>query len=375
MNREMTRRAALGAALLTGGMALVWTVGQITAAPDSLASTEARAVLELLPQDVAAVELRQLSRRVQFTGALEPRDWTEVKAQISGQLQEVSVRSGEAVKRGQLLARLDAREFRSRLADKRAALAGAQAQLELSKKKRESTRAMRERELVSQIDLDGAESNYRVSRANVDSLKAQLEQATKALEDCEIRSPLDGVVAERSAQPGAAVTPASELFTVMDLSTLELTALVPAGDIPAVRIGQEVEFKVEGFAGRSFTGTVERINPATEPGSRSIAIYVSVANPGGDLRGGMFAQGSLLVAETAASMVVPAAAVHDDAGSAYVYRIAADVIERRNVEVQTNDAATGTVAIASGLETGDRVVVGNLVNLEAGTPVRVTAAK
>jgi membrane fusion protein, multidrug efflux system len=373
MNREWTRRLPLAAAVLTGIVALVATVGRITAAPDSLASTETRAVLELLPQDVAAVELRQLSRRVPLTGTLEPRDWTEVKAQITGQIQEVGVRSGESVQRGQLLARLDAREFRSRLADKRAALAGAEAQLELARKKRESTRAMHERELVSEIDLESAESNFRVSRSNVESLRAQVEQATKALEDTEIRSPLDGVVAERQAQPGAAVTPASELFTVMDLATLELTALVPASDIPAVRIGQEVEFRVEGFAERSFTGTVERINPATEPGSRSIAIYVSVANSAGELRGGMFAQGSLLVAESAAAKVIPAGAVHEESGSAFVFRIAGDAVERRNVEVQTRDEATGTVAIGAGLETGDRVVVGNLVNLEAGAPVRIAA--
>jgi RND family efflux transporter MFP subunit len=271
-----------------------------------------------------------------------------------------------------VLARLDARDLNARLADKRASLAGAKAQLELSSRKRQTTRAMFERELVAQMELDSAESAYRVAEAAVRSLDAQVEQARKAVADCEIHSPLDGVVAERSAQIGSAVTPGSKLFTVMDLSTLELTALVPASDIPAVQVGQQVTFQVEGFGARSFSGTVDRINPSTEPGSRSIAVYVQIANQAGELRGGMFAQGSLRIAESADAPVIPASALHEEAGATFVYRIEGDRLARRPVEVSIRDAATGTVAIASGLDAGDRVIVSALANLQAGTAVRVT---
>jgi len=376
MSRVPTRRLALlGAAPLLGTNCVSLTQGSITAAPGPGRGVALPMVLELLPQDVATVEVRALSHRVPLTGTLEPRDWTEIKPQIAGQIQEVAVRAGDAVTRGQRLARLDAREFRSRLADKQAALAGARAQLELAEKNRESMRAMRERELVAQIDLDGAESTYRVNLASVQSLEAQVEQARKAVDDCEIRSPLDGSVAERSVQPGSTVTPSSALFTVVDLATLELAALVPASDIPSVRIGQEVVFRVEGFAEQSFTGTVERINPMTEPGSRSIALYVSVPNADGALKGGMFAQGALLIAERAGANVLPATAVHEETGAAFVYRIASDTLERRSVVIDVRDAATGLVSVAAGLEPGDRVVLGDLENLEPGMAVRVTAQR
>ena len=106
---------------------------------------------------------------------MQPRDWTEVKAQSAGEIASVSVRSGESVKRGQVLARLDARDLKARLADKRAALAGARAQLELATRKRDTTRAMFARDLVAQMELDSAESAYRVSEASVASLQAQVE--------------------------------------------------------------------------------------------------------------------------------------------------------------------------------------------------------
>ena len=360
--------------MLVLALALVaWGVQRAGVDAVGLAPTAQGPVLELLPQDVATVEVRSLSRRVPITGTVQPRDWTEVKAQIAGQIDEVKVRSGESVKRGQLLARLDAREFASRLADKRAALAGARAQLELNATKRDTTRAMFQRELVARMELDAAESAFRVSAANVESLKAQVEQARKAVEDAEIRSPLDGVVSERGAQVGSAVTPGSKLFTVMDLSTLELTALVPASDIPAVQVGQEVTFQVEGFGERSFSGTVERINPATEPGSRSIAIYVQIENSGRELRGGMFAQGSLRIAESADARVIPGAAVREENGEQFVYRIDGDRLARQPVEVAIRDAATGLVGVGSGLEAGDRVIVSALANLRPGTAVRITA--
>lgn len=369
----LERPLRLGSVLALALLAVVaWTLSGGSTDAVGLGSGTPTPALELLAQDVATVEVRALSRRVPITGTVQPRDWTEVKAPIAGEIAAVEVRSGDGVKRGQLLARLDARDLGARLADKRASLAGARAQLALSGRKRDTTRAMFERDLVAKMDLDSAESAYRVSEANVASLEAQLEQARKALSDAEIRSPLDGVVAERNAQVGAAVTPGNPLFTVMDLSTLELTALVPASDIPSVRVGQTVEFQVEGFGERSFAGTVQRINPSTEPGSRSIAIYVEIANAAGELRGGMFAQGSLVIAESAAAKVIPASAVHEEAGETFVYRIEGDRLARRSVEVAIRDAASGSLAVASGLEAGDRVIASALANLQNGTPVRIT---
>jgi membrane fusion protein, multidrug efflux system len=371
LERPLRIGAAVGLAL---GLFVVLALALGRGASDAvgLGSAAQTPALELLEQDVATVEVRPLSRRVPITGTVEPRDWTEVKAQIGGEIASVAVRSGESVKRGQVLARLDARDLKARLADKRAALAGARAQLELSSRKRDTTRAMFARELVAQMELDSAESAYRVSEASVRSLQAQVDQASKAVEDSEIRSPLEGVVAERSAQVGSAVTPGSKLFTVMDLSTLELTALVPASDIPSVRVGQEVDFQVEGFGERSFSGSVERINPSTEPGSRSIAIYVQIANAAGELRGGMFAQGSLRIAESAEAKVIPESALHEEGGKAFVFLIEGDRLARREVEVAVRDATSGRVGVASGLEAGDRVIVSALANLQTGTPVRVT---
>jgi len=356
--------------ILTGG---VWVLQSGGSDAVAIVTAEQANVLELLEQDVAKVEVRALSRRIPLTGNVEPRDWTEVKAQVTGEIAQVMVRPGETVKRGQVLARLDARELRARMADRKASLSGARAQLALAEKKRDAMRAMFERGVVSQMELDTALSTYDVNAASVASLQAQLDQASKALGDTEIHSPLDGVVSERVAQVGSVVTSGAKLFTVVDLATLELEALVPATDIPDVRVGQEVTFQVEGFGERAFMGVVERINPSTQPGSRSIAIYVYIENAQGDLKGGMFAQGSLQIAKSADAKVIPAAALREEGGKSFVYRITGDKLVRQDVEVGIRDTAAGVVEIGWGLEAGDRVITSALVNLQPGTTVRIAS--
>jgi membrane fusion protein, multidrug efflux system len=329
-------------------------------------------VLELLPQDVAAVAVQPLRRVVPLTGTLQALEQSEVKAQIAGEIEKVEVRAGQSVKRGDVLARLDSRDAAARAADRRAARAAGKAQLELARKKRDIMKTLRDRDLVAQAQLDDMESSFRVNEANLASQQAQLDQAAKALEDTVVRSPIDGTVSERVAQPGTAVMVNAKLFTVIDLSTLELSALVPASDIPSVQLGQTVAFQVEGFGEQRFGGTVERVNPATEPGSRSIAVYVKIANPERALRVGMFAQGSLLVAEDPTARVIPESALRQDGDQAFVYRIQGETLERRPVQIGLRDPAKGVVSVTSGLEPGDRVVAANLTNLEPGTTVRIT---
>jgi membrane fusion protein (multidrug efflux system) len=371
--REGAWRVGLagGIALAAAG-ALGWALTR--RAPEPELPAAGSPVLELLPQDVGVAEQRVLRRRIPLTGALQAREQTEVKSQLAGEIAEVTVRSGETVHRSQLLARLDARDARAKLEEKLANLAAGKAQLVLAERRRASAKVLLAQNLISRFEYDSRESEYRVGVANVRSLDAQLEQARKVLADTAVLAPLDGVIAERAAQPGSAVTPSTKLFTILDLSTLELAALVPAKDIPVIQIGQQATFQIEGFDERAFAGTIERINPATEPGSRSIAVYVRIANPERQLRAGMFAQGAFVVDEKGSVTLIPAAALREESGLPFVYRIASGTLIEQPVEVAARDPIAGVVQVTSGIEAGAAVVVGNLENLRAGLSVHVAPA-
>ena len=181
------------------------------------------------------------------------------------------------------------------------------------------------------------------------------------------------MVATRIAEPGLSVAANSALMSVHDLSLMELEVLVPTSQIPAIRVGQKASFGIEGFEARSFDGSVERINPSAAAGARSIAVYIRIANPDQQLRGGMFAQGAIVVASNAKAVVVPLAAVYENNGSAHVLRIDDGTLVDTNVSLGSTDGATGLVEVLAGLQPGDRVVISGARNVKAGQAVRVLA--
>ncbi|HXN15043.1 MAG TPA: efflux RND transporter periplasmic adaptor subunit, partial [Usitatibacter sp.] len=160
----------------------------------------------------------------------------------------------------------------------------------------------------------------------------------------------------------------SALFALVDLARMEIEAPAPASEIPAVRVGQAVSFRVDGFGERVFDGQVERINPTTEPGSRSITLYISVANRDGALKGGMFAKGQIVLDRTRSSAVIPVEAVHEESGQAYVFTIEGGKIVKRPVRVGVTEPQTGLVEVKGGLETGQHVVSARMSGLKPGAP-------
>ena len=353
---------------VAGALSLFGYTGTHSAAP----APKAAAALELLPRDVAEATVQPLQRSIPLTGTIQPLNQTEIKSQQAAEIQEVLVREGEPVEKGQVLARLDATDLEAKLRDKLGALTVGKAQLDLARKNLRANQSLLERNFISQTAFDNIQSNFHISEATLVSLQAQVEQARKALGHTVIRSPIAGVVAERIAQPGLAVAVNTKLFTVHDLSLMNIEALVPARDIPAVQVGQEARLLIEGFGERVFIGKVDRINPSTEQGSRSIMVHLLIPNTDGQLKGGMFAQGTLGVSSIVSATVVPQAAVREQGGRASVFRIEAGALVEQPVETGMRDAATGTIEIRSGLSSGARVVVGNLANLRTGQPVRVT---
>ena len=352
---------------LAGALHFFGYAGTNSAAP----APKAAAALELLPRDVAEATVQALQRTIPLTGTIQPLNQTEIRSQQAAEIQEVLVREGEPVEKGQVLARLDTTDLEAKLRDKLGALDVGKAQLALARKNLHANESLLERNFISQTAFDNLQSNFHIGEATLVSLQAQVEQARKALAHAIIRSPIAGVIAERVAQPGLAVAVNTKLFTVHDLSLMSIEALIPARDIPAVQVGQEARLLIEGFGERVFIGKVDRINPSTEQGSRSIMVHLLIANTDGQLKGGMFGQGTLGVSSIVSAIVVPQAAVREQGGHASVFRIEAGVLTEQPVETGMRDAATGTIEIRSGLSSGATVVVGNLANLHTGQSVRV----
>ena len=353
------------------GAALIATV--LVTHNNSVASARPTSapVIEFAASDLVLPQTRELRLAISITGTLQPRNWTTVKAKVAGDLKTILAREGESVKPGQVLARIDTQDAQARLDEKVADLEGGRAQLALAQKNRANNMALLQQKFISQNAFDSVQSNYQVSEAKLKALEAQVALAKKALADTVITAPQAGIVSQRHAQPGEKLPVDGKILTLVDLAEMEVESAVPAGDIPSIRVGQEVSFRVEGFGEREFRGRIDRINPATQSGSRSIVVYAVLPNQDGALKGGMFAKGSVTLARIESALVLPLSAVREEDGKAYVMRVANDRLEPRAVKLGLRNEDEGVVQIVDGLDAQSRVVRTNTGTLRPGAIVKI----
>ncbi len=330
--------------------------------------------LEFTATDLAYVEPAVLTRWLPLSGTLQPLNQSTVKAKVSGEIRQVSVREGESVKAGQPIVRFDAADLEAKLTERIGALEASRAQLALAEKTRDQNRQLLKQKFISQTAYDAAESNLSVTQGTLKSNEAQVQLARIALKDALVSAPLSGVVAKRHVQPGEKVPFDAPLVTIVDLKEMELQAMVPANDIPELRAGMKVNLAIDGFGERRFEGTIERINPTTEAGTRAILVFIHIPNPDGALRGGMFGTGRVTLAAGAPVPTLPSIAVRTEAGQNFLWTIEGGKLARRIVTVGKRDDALGRVEIKTALPKGVPILAAPFDNLKIGAPALVRAA-
>jgi RND family efflux transporter MFP subunit len=371
-----TRRRLLGALISTVVVAAIAAGVAVRASKRAAAEAPetATVTLEFAATDIATVEPKALTRWLHVSGTLQPFNQTTVKAKVPAEIRQVAVREGEAVKAGQVLARFDTADLEAKLTERIGALEASRAQLALAEKTRGQNQALLKQGFISQTAYDSAESNLSVSQGTLKSNEAQVQLARNALRDAVVTAPLSGTVAKRHVQPGEKVNVDSPLITIVDLDRMELQALVPTSDIPEISVGMPVQLAIDGFGDRRFTGTIERINPTTEAGTRAILVFIHIPNPDAVLRGGMFGTGKVTLAAGAPVPTLPAIAIRTEAGQNFVWTIESGKLARRIVTVGRRDDTTGRVEIKTPLSPDLPVLAAPFDNLKAGAPALVRAS-
>ncbi len=361
--------ALLLVAIVFGGLLLKPKKAAAPAAP-----VAAAAVLEFLPQEIITVAPLDLRQTLALSGALRAVQQVTVKARVGGEVRDVLVREGEAVKAGQVLVRMDTSEYQARVDQSRGSLNAARAQLDIATKARDNNLALLDKGFISRNAFDNAASQYAIAQANVDAARGALEVVQKSLNDTVIRAPLSGLVSLRSVQPGEKVSPDNRLLDIVNLQNMELEAAVPTSDIAQVALGQSVSLRVEGLD-KPFSGRVTRINPSTQTGSRSVLVYIQVPNPQGLLRAGMFAEAQLTLRSKSGVVALPAGALHKDSDAFYVYAIEGGKLIKKVVTpgIEGRDGDESKIEITNGLSEGAQVIRNNMGTLRTGSAVRISA--
>jgi membrane fusion protein (multidrug efflux system) len=331
-------------------------------------------VYELSKGDMAAVEARALSVGLPLSGSLVPIAQAVVKSKVSGLVVEAGIREGTVVAAGQVLARLEQADPNARLAQQQAMLDEANARLALAHKNNQNSAALLKQAYISQHAYDTTDNAVALAQASVKAAQAQAQLARNALNDTAIRAPLAGIVSKRHVQAGEKLAPDMPVFTIVNLKQLTLEAQVPASDIPRVKVGQDVSFKVDGYPGRNFGGKVARINPIAEPGSRAMMVYISVDNADSALSGGMFAKGTITTQKSNVVPLIPLAAVRQENNADVVYKVEGNQVVAQAVTLGLRDNDEGLAEITGGLQAGATVLVGKLDGVKPGAKVKLPAA-
>ena len=334
-------------------------------------------VLELGPQDLLVLRAVDLQRSLPVSGTLKAVRSAYVKARVAGELQALTVREGDSVQAGQVIARIDATEYEARLRQAQLQADAAGAQVAIAQRQYDNNQALVRQGFISTTALDTSLANLEAARASHAAALAAADVARKSLADTVLRAPMAGQVAQRLVQPGERVAVEARLIELVDLSRLELEAALAAADAVHLRVGQAAQLQVEGLAA-PVPARVARINPSTQPGSRSVLAYLAL-EPLAGLRQGLFVQGSL-DGGSLRTLAVPLEAVRTDKPVPYL-----QVVQGQQVRhVPVTPGARGTAggrslvavsAITAGtLAEGSQVLAGTVGPVREGTAVRTPNA-
>ena len=328
-------------------------------------------VIELSAIDLATAHVIELTSGLPISGALKAVNSAIVKARVPGELQGLTVREGDRVEAGQVIARVESTEYADRVRQAQQQADAAKAQVEIAQRQVDNNAALVRQGFISKTAADNSLASLNTAQANHRAAQAGIDVLRKSLADTVLRAPISGQVSQRLAQPGERVAPEARIVEIVDLSRLELEASISPADSVAVRVGQQALLRIEGVA-QPVAATVARINPSAQAGSRSVLIYLTVAAQPG-LRQGLFAQGQLAT-ETQRALAVPLNAVRTDKPLPYVQVVEGDRIAHRTVQTGVRGEVDGELWVAvQGVADGARVLRGAAGVVREGTQVKLAA--
>ena len=345
------------------------------------AATEAAQIqgqIEFSQNDVFTAEIREITQGLAVSGTVKALNYAVIKARVAGELKEITVREGDSVKAGQVLARIDPVEYQRRFEQAQEQASAAKSQMEIAQRQWDTNKALVDQGFISKTALDNSLASFQGAVASHKAAIAGADVARKSLDDSVLRAPFSGVIAVRAAQLGERVGIDAKVLELVDLRQLEVEAPLSPSDSLDIKMGQTARLQIEDRA-ELVTAHVTRMSPSAQAGSRSVLVYLTLDQPAG-LRHGLFAKGTLGLVKSQV-LAVPLTSVRTDHPSPYVQVVekVGEVTQIRHQTVEMGirgNEASGKdpqewVAV-KGLAAGSLVLKGQVGAMREGMVVRFT---
>jgi RND family efflux transporter MFP subunit len=328
--------------------------------------------IELAAADLVQAKTVTLTQTLAISGSVTAVHTALVKARVAGELRGLTVREGDPVNAGQILAEIDPTESDARVRQARQQAVAAKGQLDIAQRSFNNNQSLVAQGFISNTALESAQANLATAQANYAAAQSGADIAAKALADTVLRAPIAGQISQRLAQTGERVAVDARIVEIVDNRQLELEISVNAADAMQVKVGQLANLQLDGLS-QPVTAKLVRINPSATAGSRAVRIYLSLT-PDSQLRHGLFAQGDLNLGSLT-TLALPLSAVRTDKPQPYVQLLTQNQVQHLSVVTSQRGTLNGQPMVAvTGLPEGSTVIAGGVGAMRAGTSVKSAPA-
>ncbi len=312
-----------------------------------------------------------ISAELNVVGNLIGATTVDVVPRTPGRLVSVNVKLGDAVRRGQQLAKIEDQEIVEQVKQAEAShqvaeatIRQREADLKFAQINLDRSKSLFDRQLLPRQSLDDAEARSAAAFAQLDLARAQFSQAQARLEELRVNmantsitSPVNGFVGKRNVDPGAWASNQAPVVSVVDISSVRLVANVVEKDLRLVNVGDPARVEVDAFPGETFAGQIARVAPVLDPATRTAEIEIEVPNPGYRLKPGMYARMGVTIESRKNTTLVPKAAVVDYDSKRGVFTMTAEN-KAKFLPLETGIEDADRVEVRAGITTADALVTG-----------------
>lgn len=340
--------------------------------PKAAAKDNKPSQLMVAPQDLLTVQSDSVASGPVVTGSIQPERRADLRAEVSSVVLQVLKENGEAVKRGDLLVKLDEAAIRDSLQSADAGVRAAGQALEQANRQLERLKTLRASGMTSAAAQDEAEVRRNSAQSELSAARSRAAAARQQISRTQVRAPFDGIVSDRKVSAGDTATPGKELVKVIDPTSMRFEGRVSTDKIALVKVGQPVKFHINGYGNQQFTGVVKRIDPSANAITRQVEVLVGLTGEQPKVAG-LYAEGRI-DAESSNALMLPESAIVKAGDKSYTWRVKGALLSKVDLQVGMRDVRTGNIEIKAGLAAGDTVLRNPSSNLKDGQKVNLTGA-
>jgi membrane fusion protein, multidrug efflux system len=330
--------------------------GPAGAASAASAAKGSAAVLLLAPEDLLTLAPSQLASGPVITGSIQPETRADLRAELGAVVLQVLKENGQAVKRGDLLVRLDDTSIRDSLTSAQETQRASSQAFEQAERQVERLKTLQAQGMTSMQALEDAQVRRNNAQSDLVAARSRVVTAQQQLRRTEVRAPFDGVLSERRVSAGDTVQIGRELVKVIDPRSMRFEGLVSADRMNEVKPGLMVSFRINGFPQAEYAGKVRRVDATANAVTRQVEVLVDFsAATAAPQVAGLFAEGRIATG-TQTTLMVPEASVVRAGEEAQVWRLQGAQVKRVSVKLGDRDSRRGEYPVLSGLAAGDRIL-------------------